>query len=88
MDYVQLYDKGEKKMKEKLVDEVIFEVRETIKQVIVESKLTPAVAEMILKELYLDMRDLSQENLRRILSQKQQEAKEEVESDGEHTDVS
>lgn len=75
-------------MNEKLADEVIFEVRETIKQVIVESKLTPGVAELILKELYLDMRDLAQENLRMILAQKKQaEAAEEVNKDGKHTDL-
>lgn len=60
-------------MEEKSMEEVIFEVKETIKQIIVQSKLSPSILEMITRDIYLDVKSLSEQNLMRILSQKKAE---------------
>lgn len=70
---------------EKSLEERIFEVRETIKQVISEGHLSPSIVEMILRELYLETKTLAEVNLRnKILErqQKEQELNKEVTDDG------
>lgn len=70
---------------EKSIEETIFETREIMKQVIVESKLSPMILEMILKELYLDVQGLASELLQRnIVKRKEAEQKEVSEEDGGH----
>lgn len=78
------YIKKERQM-EKSLEERIFEVRETIKQVISEGHLSPSIVEMILRELYLETKTLAEVNLRnKILErqQKEQELNKEVTDDG------
>lgn len=69
---------------EKSVEEVIFETREVIKQVIVESKLSPMIIEMILKELYLDTHELSAELLSRKINERKKAEQKEESEDGGH----
>ena len=69
---------------EKSVEEVIFETREVIKQVIVESKLSPMIIEMILKELYLDTHELSAELLSRKINERKKAEQKEESKDGGH----
>ena len=67
---------------EKSIEETIFETREVIKQVIVESKLSPMIVEMILKELYLDVQQLSTQLLQQNIAKRKEAEKEEVSEDG------
>lgn len=72
-------------MEKKTIDEDIFRLRETLKQVIVQSGLSPAVVELIIRDIYIDIKQLSEQNLMRILNENKQ--KEEDENGG-HTTVS
>lgn len=72
-------------MEKKTVDEEIFKLRETLKQVIVQSELSPAVIELVIRDIYIDIKQLSEQNLMRILNEKKQK---EGDSNGEHTTVS
>lgn len=79
MDYI----KKEKQM-EKSIEERIFECRETIKQVISEAHLSPSIVELILRELYLDTKNLAEINLRNKISERLQ--KEQIERNEEVTE--
>lgn len=76
---------------EKSIEERIFEVRETIKQVISEAHLSPSIVELILRELYSDTKTLADINLRNKISERLQkeqlERNKEVTEDGEHKSV-
>lgn len=68
---------------EKSIEEKIFEAKETIKQVISESQLSPSIIELIIHELYLDVKNLADINLRnKIIERKEKEENKEVIEDG------
>lgn len=71
-------------MKEKTLEERIFELRETIRQVIIQSELSPSIVELILRDIYTDIKQLSEQNLMRIVNEKKKEG----ENNGEHSAVS
>lgn len=71
-------------MKEKTLEERIFELRETIRQVIIQSELSPSIVELILRDIYTDLKQLSEQNLMRIINEKKKEG----ENNGEHSAVS
>ena len=56
---------------EKTLEEKIFELKEMIKRIIGESNLNVSIVEMIIHEIYLDVKELSAQNLRRIVSSRQ-----------------
>lgn len=66
------------------LEERIFEFKETMKQLIVQSNLSPSIVEMVVRDIYIDVRQLSEQNLMRILNEK----KKEVDDNGKHTTVS
>lgn len=67
-----------KRVMEKSIEEKIFETREIIKQVIAEENLSPAIVEMILHELYLEVKALSNSVVQqKINERKVQESTEE-----------
>lgn len=69
----------------KEIDLIIFETKSKIKNIIVDSKLSPSILEMIMREIYEDMRELSQQNIIRLMAKDDES---EVKKDGEHTTVS
>lgn len=76
-------------MENKSIDEAVFETREVIKRVVVDSKLPATVLEMILYGLYLELKNLSEQSISRILEERQNEQnQEEIVEDGEHTAIS
>ena len=66
------------------LEERIFEFKETMKQLIVQSNLSPSIVEMVVRDIYIEVRQLSEQNLMRILNEK----KKEVDDNGKHTTVS
>lgn len=69
---------------EKSLDEKIFELRNTLKMVIANSNINVSVAEMIVHELYLEIKQLSDQNLERMIAErkKQENAQEDDQNDG------
>lgn len=59
--------------KEKSIDEKIFELRNTLKILISESGLNVSVVELIVHEVYLEVKALSEQNLRNRLQEKNNE---------------
>ena len=69
---------------EKSLDEKIFELRNTLKMVIANSNLNVSVVEMIVHELYLEIKQLSDQNLKNVIAErkKQENAQEDDQNDG------
>lgn len=69
---------------EKSLDEKIFELRNTLKIVISKSNLNVSVVEMIVHELYLEIKQLSDQNLKNVIAErkKQENAQEDDQNDG------
>lgn len=58
---------------EKSIDEKIFELRNTLKILISESGLNVSVVELIVHEVYMEVKTLSEQNLRNKLQEKNNE---------------
>lgn len=69
---------------EKSLDEKIFELRNTLKIVISNSNINVSVVEMIVHELYLEIKQLSDQNLKNVITErkKQENAQEDDQNDG------
>lgn len=66
---------------EKSMEEVIFETREVIRQVIIESKLNISVVDLIMHDLYTEVHNLAMNNLQDKIKERKK-ASEEVVEDG------
>ena len=69
---------------EKSLDEKIFELRNTLKIIISKSNLNVSVVEMIVHELYLEIKQLSDQNLERMIAERKskENAQEDDQNDG------
>lgn len=69
---------------EKTVDELIFELKNKLKIDISESRLNVSIVEMIIHEIYLEIKDLSERNLRSKIAERQskENAQEDDQNDG------
>lgn len=72
--------KGDKM--EKTVDELIFDLKNKLKIDISESHLNVSIVEMIVHEVYLEIKDLSDRNLRSKIAERQ--SKENVQEDDQN----
>ena len=72
---------------EKSMEEVIFETREVIRQVILESKLHISVVDLIMHDLYTEIHNLAMSNLQNKINERKQSSEEVIE-DGGHQQVS
>ena len=72
---------------EKSMEEVIFETREVIRQVIIESKLNISVVDLIMHDLYTEIHNLAMSNLQNKINERKQSSEEVIE-DGGHQQVS
>ena len=75
--------------KDEPIEIKIFRTKETMKELISQSGLSPMIVEMILHELYSDVKELSKRYLSQTISSIKEEAvkKEEVTEDGGHIAV-
>lgn len=69
---------------EKTVDELIFDLKNKLKIDISESRLNVSIVEMIVHEVYLEIKDLSERNLRSKIAERQskENAQEDDQNDG------
>ena len=69
---------------EKTVDELIFDLKNKLKIDISESHLNVSIVEMIVHEVYLEIKDLSDRNLRSKIAERQskENAQEDDQNDG------
>lgn len=77
-----IHKKGDKM--EKTVDELIFDLKNKLKIDISESHLNVSIVEMIVHEVYLEIKDLSERNLRSKIAERQskENAQEDDQNDG------